>query len=557
MITDILLKEFKEESAGLKSLVLTDRQLCDIELIMSGAFAPLKGFLGKDDYDSVVNEMRLSSGEVWPIPITLDVDENYISHNSIEIGSKIALREKEGFLIAFLTISDIWNPDKKVEAEAVFKSNNAHHPGVNNLLNITKSVYIGGELTYIQQPKHYDYPLLRHTPSELKSQFEKMGWEKIVAFQTRNPMHRAHKEIAYKAATEVQANLLIHPVVGQTKPGDIDHFTRVRCYQKILNHFPEGTTMLSLLPLSMRMAGPREALWHGLIRKNYGCTHIVIGRDHAGPGKDENGNDYYGPYEAQDLLKKYSDEIGIEMVEFKMMVYVEEKAEYMPIDSVPKDLKKLNISGTELRHRLENHLDIPEWFTYPEIVDELKMSYPSKENQGLTLFFTGLSGSGKSTIANGLMVKLKEYEKRAITLLDGDIVRTHLSSELGFSKEHRDLNITRIGFVASEITKNGGIAICAPIAPYEQSRETNRQLISNYGNYIEIHISTPLETCERRDTKGLYAMARQGKIKGFTGIDDPYETPKNPSLEIDTTDITEEEAIQKVILYLEKEGYIS
>ncbi|MBV67802.1 MAG: adenylyltransferase, partial [Candidatus Marinimicrobia bacterium] len=263
MITDILLKEFKEESAGLKSLVLTDRQLCDIELIMSGAFAPLKGFLGKDDYDSVVNEMRLSSGEVWPIPITLDVDENYISHNSIEIGSKIALREKEGFLIAFLTISDIWNPDKKVEAEAVFKSNNVHHPGVNNLLNITKSVYIGGELTYIQQPKHYDYPLLRHTPSELKSQFEKMGWEKIVAFQTRNPMHRAHKEIAYKAATEVQANLLIHPVVGQTKPGDIDHFTRVRCYQKILNHFPEGTTMLSLLPLSMRMAGPREALWHG------------------------------------------------------------------------------------------------------------------------------------------------------------------------------------------------------------------------------------------------------------------------------------------------------
>ena len=557
MISDILLKEFKEESVGLKSLVLTDRQLCDIELIMSGAFAPLKGFLGKDDYDSVVNEMRLSSGEVWPIPITLDVDENYISDNSIEIGSKIALREKEGFLIAFLTISDIWSPDKKVEAEAVFKSNNAHHPGVNNLLNITKSVYLGGELTYIQQPKHYDYPLLRHTPSELKSQFDKMGWEKIVAFQTRNPMHRAHKEIAYKAATEVQANLLIHPVVGQTKPGDIDHFTRVRCYQKILNHFPEGTTMLSLLPLSMRMAGPREALWHGLIRKNYGCTHIVIGRDHAGPGKDENGNDYYGPYEAQDLLKKYSDEIGIEMVEFKMMVYVEEKAEYMPIDSVPKDLKKLNISGTELRHRLENHLEIPEWFTYPEIVDELKMSYPSKENQGLTLFFTGLSGSGKSTIANGLMVKLKEYEKRAITLLDGDIVRTHLSSELGFSKEHRDLNITRIGFVASEITKNGGIAICAPIAPYEQSRETNRQLISDYGNYIEIYISTPLETCEKRDTKGLYAMARQGKIKGFTGIDDPYEAPKNPCFEIDTTDITEEEAIQKVILFLEKEGYIS
>ena len=315
--------------------------------------------------------------------------------------------------------------------------------------------------------------------------------------------------------------------------------------------------MLSLLPLSMRMAGPREALWHGLIRKNYGCTHIVIGRDHAGPGKDQEGNDYYGPYDAQELLKKYSDEIGIDMVEFKMMVYVEDKAEYMTINDVPEGLKTLNISGTDLRHRLENNLDIPEWFTYPEIVTELKQAYPSKKDQGLTLFFTGLSGSGKSTIANGLMVKLKEYGKRSVTLLDGDIVRTHLSSELGFSKEHRDLNVTRIGFVASEITKNGGIAICAPIAPYENSREENRKLISGCGNYVEIFISTPLSTCERRDTKGLYAMARQGKIKGFTGIDDPYEAPKNASLEIDTTEITEEEAIQKVMLYLEKEGYIA
>ncbi len=557
MVTEKKLKEYKEKSASLKSLVLTDRQLCDIELIMNGAFSPLNGFLSKSNYESVLNNMRLESGEVWPIPIMLDVDESYISDNSIEVGTEIALREKEGFLVAFLTVNDIWSPDKKLEAEAVFKSTDTHHPGVNNLFNITKDVYIGGEIIPVQSPKHYDYPLLRHAPFELKEQFDKLGWEKIVAFQTRNPMHRAHKEIAYRAATEVQANLLIHPVVGQTKPGDIDHFTRVRCYQKILKRFPEGTTMLSLLPLSMRMAGPREALWHGLIRKNYGCTHIVVGRDHAGPGKDQNGNDYYGPYDAQDLLKEHSDEIGIDMVEFKMMVYVENKAEYMPIDSVPKDLKTLNISGTELRHRLENHLDIPEWFTYPEIVDELKTSYPSKENQGLTLFFTGLSGSGKSTIANGLMVKLKEYEKRAVTLLDGDIVRTHLSSELGFSKEHRDLNITRIGFVASEITKNGGIAICAPIAPYKNSREQNRKLISDHGNYIEIHISTPLSTCERRDTKGLYAMARQGKIKGFTGIDDPYEAPENPCLAIDTTDITEEEAVQKVILFLEKEGYIS
>jgi len=556
VINEVKVKEYKEKSASLVSIVLNDRQICDIELILNGAFSPLNGFLGKSDYESVLNNMKLSNGEIWPIPIMLDVDEEFIDANSIENGTEIALREKEGFLVGILTVSDVWTPNKKIEAEAIYKTTDTYHPGVNNLINSTKSVYIGGEITAVQSPKHYDYNLLRHTPSELKEQFDKLGWEKIVAFQTRNPMHRAHKEIAYRAATEVQANLLIHPVVGQTKPGDIDHFTRVRCYQKILKYYPEGTTMLSLLPLSMRMAGPREALWHGLIRKNYGCTHIVIGRDHAGPGKDASGKDYYGPYEAQELLKSFSDEIGIDMVEFKMMVYVEEKAEYMPIDNVPEGLKTLNISGTELRHRLENDLDIPDWFTYPEIVKELKKTYPSKDNQGLTIFFTGLSGSGKSTIANGLLVKLKEHGKRNVTLLDGDIVRTHLSSELGFSKDHRNLNITRIGFVASEITKNGGIAICAPIAPYYESRKQNKDLISEYGNYVEVHVSTPLSTCERRDTKGLYAMARQGKIKGFTGIDDPYEEPKNPSLSIDTTDITEEEAIQKVMLYLEKEGFI-
>tara|TARA_B100002052_G_scaffold79082_1_gene72116 strand:+ start:4201 stop:5874 length:1674 start_codon:yes stop_codon:yes gene_type:complete len=556
VINEVKVKEYKEKSASLVSIVLNDRQICDIELILNGAFSPLNGFLGKSDYESVLNNMKLSNGEIWPIPIMLDVDEEFIDANSIENGTEIALREKEGFLVGILTVSDVWTPNKKIEAEAIYKTTDTYHPGVNNLINSTKSVYIGGEITAVQSPKHYDYNLLRHTPSELKEQFDKLGWEKIVAFQTRNPMHRAHKEIAYRAATEVQANLLIHPVVGQTKPGDIDHFTRVRCYQKILKYYPEGTTMLSLLPLSMRMAGPREALWHGLIRKNYGCTHIVIGRDHAGPGKDASGKDYYGPYEAQELLKSFSDEIGIDMVEFKMMVYVEEKAEYMPIDNVPEGLKTLNISGTELRHRLENDLDIPDWFTYPEIVKELKKTYPSKDNQGLTIFFTGLSGSGKSTIANGLLVKLKEHGKRNVTLLDGDIVRTHLSSELGFSKDHRNLNITRIGFVASEITKNGGIAICAPIAPYDESRKQNKDLISEYGNYVEVHVSTPLSTCERRDTKGLYAMARQGKIKGFTGIDDPYEEPKNPSLSIDTTDITEEEAIQKVMLYLEKEGFI-
>ena len=385
---------------------------------------------------------------------------------------------------------------------------------------------------------------------------KKMGWDKIVAFQTRNPMHRAHKEISFRAASDNGANLLLHPVVGPTKPGDIDHYTRVRCYQKILRYFPEGTTMLSLLPLAMRMAGPREALWHAIIRKNYGCTHIIIGRDHAGPGNDKSGNPYYGPYDAQKIVSKYEKEINIKMVPFKMMVYVQDIDEYMEIDKVPEKYKTLSVSGTELRHRLENNQEIPEWFSYPDIVEELHKVYPPKDKQGFTVFFSGLSGSGKSTIANGLLVKLLEHGNRRVTLLDGDIVRTHLSSELGFSKEHREINVKRIGYVASEITKNGGIAICAPIAPFRESRQFNRSQINQYGTYIQIYVSTPLEECERRDVKGLYAKARAGVLKGFTGIDDPFESPESSELNINTTNISPEQAVQEVMLYLEQKGFV-
>ena len=384
-----------------------------------------------------------------------------------------------------------------------------------------------------------------------------MGWTTIVAFQIRNPMHHAHKELTVRAAREIGGKLLIHPVVGMTNPGDVDHYTRVRCYKKIMEKFPEDTAIMSLLPLAMRMGGPREALWHALIRKNYGCTHLIVGRDHAGPGIDSKGNPFYGPYDAQDMVNKYADEIGVKMVPFKLMVYVEERAEYMPIDEVPEDLTKLNISGTELRRRLDQDLDIPEWFSYPEVVEELRHAHPPKDRRGFTVFFTGLSGSGKSTIANALLVKFLEHGRRRVTLLDGDIVRINLSSELGFSKEHRNLNITRIGFVASEITKNGGIAICAPIAPYEAIRKYNRELISKVGGYIEVHVSTPLETCEKRDVKGLYAKARKGIIKGFTGIDDPYEKPVNPELRIDTSNISQEEAVQQVLIYLENEGFLA
>ena len=549
-------QEFKNQAVNLASLTLSDRQLCDLELILNGSFEPLNSFMNKKDYESVLKNMRLDNGKLWPIPITLDVANKTIQNLKIKEKTKISLRDKEGFLIAIMTIQDIWKVNKEKEAKHIYLTNDINHPGVNYLYNKINDYYLGGTLEKVQLPHHYDYQLLRHSPEELKKQFKKSGWNKVVAFQTRNPMHRAHKEIAFNAAIENNANLLIHPVVGPTKPGDVDHYTRVRCYQKILTYFPEGTTSLSLLPLAMRMAGPREALWHAIIRKNYGCTHIIIGRDHAGPGNDNNGNPYYGAYDAQNLLVKHEDEIGIKMVPFKMMVYVKEDDQYMQIDMVPDNKTTLNISGTELRNKLENGKKIPKWFSYPDIVKELQKVYPLKEKQGFTLFFTGLSGSGKSTIANGVLVKLLENGNRRVTLLDGDIVRTHLSSELGFSKEHREINVKRIGYVASEITKNGGIALCAPIAPFKASRDINRKIIGQYGNYIQIFVSTPLEECENRDVKGLYAKARAGELKGFTGIDDPYESPHESEMVIDTTNITPEEAVQEVMLYLEKEGLI-
>ena len=551
-----LSESIKNEAVKLSHIVLTERQLCDLELILNGGFNPLKSFLSRADYESVIKNMRLENGRLWPIPIMLDVKKEDLEIN-IKLNKKITLRDKEGFLIAIIKIKEIWKPDKKEEAKLIYGTNDINHPGVKQLFNKTNDYYISGPIENAVFPHHYDFQLLRHTPIELRHKFDKMGWKKIVAFQTRNPMHRAHKEIAFKAAIENDANLLIHPVVGQTKEGDVNHFTRVRCYQEILNHFPMGTTTLSLLPLAMRMAGPKEALWHAIIRKNYGCTHLIIGRDHAGPGNDKNGNPYYGAYDAQELLIKYEKEIGIKMVPFKMMVFVKEKNKYYEITKVPKNCTSLNISGTEFRQKLEDGDNIPNWFSYPEVVKELRKAYPEKTKQGFTLFFTGLSGSGKSTIANGVLSKLLEKGDRKTTLLDGDIVRTHLSSELGFSKEHRDINVKRIGYVASEITKNGGIAICAPIAPFEGPRLENRNLIQQYGKYFEIYISTSVEECTKRDTKGLYAKALAGELKGFTGINDPYESPENPDLKIDTEHMTPEQSVQEVILFLEKKGLIN
>ncbi len=547
--------QLSTEAGDLPSWDLTPRQICDLELLMNGGFYPLKGFLSQADYDGVVKNMRLADGTLWPIPITLDVSQKFA--DTVKPGDKIALRDPEGVILATLDISDAYTPDKHVEAEHVFGADDAAHPSVNYLHNIAGPVYLGGKITGIQQPVHYDFRARRDSPNELRSYFRKLGWRRVVAFQTRNPLHRAHQELTFRAAKEAQANLLIHPVVGMTKPGDVDHFTRVRCYEAVLDKYPSSTTTMSLLNLAMRMAGPREAVWHGLIRKNHGCTHLIVGRDHAGPGKNSKGEDFYGPYDAQTLFAEHQAEIGIEMVDFKHMVYVQERAQYEPADEVEKGMTVLNISGTELRRRLTEGLEIPDWFSFPEVVKELRRTRPPRAQQGFTVLFTGFSGSGKSTIANALMVKLMEMGGRPVTLLDGDIVRKNLSSELGFSKEHRDLNIRRIGYVASEITKNGGIALCAPIAPYAATRRAVREEIEQYGAFVEVHVATPIEECERRDRKGLYRLAREGKIKEFTGISDPYDVPENPELRIDTQNVDVDTCAHQVILMLESMGLIA
>tara|TARA_B100001559_G_C16474266_1_gene610566 strand:- start:249 stop:1871 length:1623 start_codon:yes stop_codon:yes gene_type:complete len=535
-------------------LILTDRQLCDLEMIMSKAFYPLDGFIGEDDYYSVLDNMRLVNGSLWPVPIILDISKQF--SKQISINHKIILKDKEGFSLAEMKISDIWEPNKKIEAEKVYGTLDESHPGVDYLLNQTDSIYIGGSIKCIESIHHYDYQDLRHSPEVLKDKFNKLGWDKVIAFQTRNPLHKAHVEMTLRAINDSNAKLLIHPVVGMTKPGDVDYYTRVRCYNHILKKYPNNSALLSLIPLAMRMAGPKEALWHAIIRKNYGCTHIIIGRDHAGPGNDNNGNPFYGPYDAQNIIERYEDEIKIKMIPFKFLVYLPETKTYCPVDEVPKGINYETVSGSELRKYLSEGKEIPEWFTYSEVANELRKSTPSKKNRGFTIFFTGLSGSGKSTLANGLLIKLLENGTRPVSLLDGDIVRTHLSSELGFSKEHRSINVRRIGYVASEITKNRGIAICAPIAPYRIDRKFNRGLISSLGGYIEIHVSTSLEKCEERDVKGLYKLAREGSLKEFTGISDPYEKPNNPEMVIDSSDTAPEELVDNIYKKIEELGYI-
>ncbi len=535
-----------QKALTLRRLSLTAKQLCDLELIVSGAFSPLAGFMTEEAYESVIASMRLPSGILWPIPITLDVPDDADFHS----GETIVLSDEYNKPVALMHISSVWKPDKKKEARMVYGTTDDDHPGVNYLLRKTGNIYLGGDVEGIAQIDRYDFTAYRHTPLELRQWFLKKKWNTIIGFQTRNPLHRAHFSMMRHAAEMYHGNVLVHPAVGMTKDGDFDYITRVRCYITLVENHMSGFAKLSLLPLAMRMAGPKEALWHAIIRKNYGCTHFVVGRDHAGPGKNAKGVPFYGPYDAQTLLRVYQQEVGIVMIPFSEMVYVPSKRTFLPKDQVSKGTRIRRVSGTSVRALIREGKRVPGWISFPDIVAELRKGIAKDKKDGLTIFFTGLPCAGKSTIARILVSKLLEVQDKKVTLLDGDVIRRNLSKGLGFTKDDRNTNIKRIGFVASEITKHGGIAVCAAVAPYEEARAANRALISSYGHYVEVYVATPLRECKRRDVKGLYRQGALGKIQGVTGVDDPYEAPQNAEIVLNTLRDTPVALAESIIRFL-------
>jgi sulfate adenylyltransferase len=544
-------EELLERSSRLPSVQISARALCDLELLATGAFSPLDRFMSKVDYERVLTEMRLSDGTLYPIPVALPVDESTLP----SYGEQITLSDARNNTIAVMQIEEVYHYDPQREARLVLGTTDPRHPLVSEMSRWGK-VYLSGALKVIDLPRYHDFVDLRLTPAQVRARLEEMGYDKVVAFQTRNPMHRIHEELTKRAAEEVGGSLLIHPVVGLTKPGDVDHYTRVRVYRTLVeNYYERDRTMLSLLPLAMRMAGPREALWHAIIRRNHGATHFIIGRDHAGPGKDSNGNPFYGHYEAQLMLTQYATEIGVQPIEFKELVYLADEERYEEGPMVPDGASIFSISGTQVR---EDYLAkgnlLPEWFTRKETAEILQEMYPPRHKQGVCLWFTGLSGSGKSTTAE-IVTSLLLERGRQVTLLDGDVVRTHLSKGLGFSREDRDTNILRIGFVAAEIARHGGMVITAAISPYRATRNEARKMAGEE-KFIEIFVDTPIDVCESRDVKGLYARARRGQISGFTGVDDPYETPVDPEITLYTVNVSPEENARKIIAFLEEHGYL-
>jgi sulfate adenylyltransferase len=546
--------ELIARAGQLPSIKITMRNLCDLELIATGGFSPLTTFMGKADYERVLREMRLADGTLFPLPITLTADPKELP----TVGEELALRSANFDLIAVMRLDEVFHWDAETEAALAYGSTDTKHPMVSEMGRWNK-VCISGPLQVINLPKYYDFVNLRHTPAQVREMLEEMGNDNVVAFQTRNPLHRIHEELTKRAAAQVNGSLIVHPVVGMTKPGDVDHYTRVRTYKALVdNYYEKKDTMLSLLPLAMRMAGPKEAVLHAIIRRNHGANHFIVGRDHAGPGNDSTGKPFYGPYDAQELMKQYEHEIGVKMVPFEMLVYLPDEERYVEEKDVPKGAKVANISGTQVRDDyLAKGKLLPEWFTRPETAEILREMYPPRHEQGFGIWFTGLSGSGKSATTQVLTTLLLE-RGRETAILDGDVVRTHLSKGLGFSKEDRDTNILRIGFVAGEIVHAGGIVICAAISPYRATRAEARKMVGE--NFIEVYMDTPVEICEERDVKGLYAKARQamedGKPMGFTGVDDPYEPPIEPEITLKGFGASPEDNAHIIIKYLEEQGFI-
>lgn len=544
-------EELMSRAAALPRLQITPRNICDLELLATGGFSPVNHFLGRGDYERVLEEMRLTNGVLFPLPVTLPVGADA----PVKLDGEVVLADQQNNLLAVMRVEEIYEWDLEREARLAYGTTDLRHPLVAEMHRWGK-FNVSGELRVLQLPRYYDFQPLRLTPAEVRRKLSALGRRNVVAFQTRNPLHRAHEELTVRAAEQIDGALLLHPVVGLTKPGDVDHFTRVRSY-KILaeRYYDRDRMLLALLPLAMRMAGPREAVWHAIIRRNFGANHLIVGRDHASPGKDSNDRPFYGPYDAQDLVAAHTDELGVKPLPFSELLYIPEEDRYEEVTRIPEGKRTASISGTEVRENyLQRGRQLPQWFTRPEVATILAEAHPPRHRQGFCLWFTGLSGAGKSTTADILTVKLLETG-RHVTSLDGDVVRTHLSKGLGFSKEDRDTNIRRIGYVASEIVRHGGGVICAAVSPYRATRNECRSMVGG-DRFIEVFVDTPLEVCEGRDVKGMYALAREGKIKNFTGIDDPYESPLNPEVVIDTVKQTAEENADRILAYLVEQGFI-
>ena len=544
----------KKISTDLASITLDDRQLCDFELLATGAFSPLTGFMNRSNYESVLDRMKLQDGTLWPIPICLDIQETVA--RPLEGGQSVVVRDPEGFPLAVMHVADIWKPDKDKEAEQIYGTTDRSHPGVANLMRNIGEYYLGGALEVLSLPLHFDFKQLRMTPPEVRNLYQKLGWKRIVGFHTSNTLHRPDFEMALRAMQKSRANLLLLPGVGMTGPGDFDYYTRVRCYRHVVNHFPPESALMSLIPMFLRLAGPREALLHCIIGKNYGCTHFIVGSQNGDPGRQNGMPPLYEEDEFLPVVEEFAETAGVEVIPFNELVYLPFEDDFCPKNKIDPATETISLSSLNIRNRILTGRKIPRWVTFPEVIAELKKAYPPPAKQGFTIFLTGLSGAGKSTIARVLYAKMLEIGQRPVTLLDGDIVRQNLSNELNFSKEHRDINVRRIGFVASEITKNRGVAICAPIAPYAVTRAEIRANIEACGGFVEVHVATPLEVCEERDRKGMYAKARAGLIKGYTGIDDPYEIPEAPEVRVDTTGKSPDEAAQEILIYLGQKRFI-